>query len=234
MSTTRRHFLRVLVGATAAGALAPITARPGWAADDPFLYFPHDPLVTYFSSTFGAARSGGRRHQGNDLMAPKLTPVYAAAAGVVTIVSDGPTSGRYLVVEHEEIWSTWYMHLNNDERGADRGRVDWSLTLAPGIEVGSSVAGGQHVAYSGDSGNAEGTGAHTHFELHRNGRAVNPFRHLVDAYDRAVADLAAQETAAQVDALCHPVVGGPQVDGEVCVLPVGPQPDPVIGLPATS
>lgn len=234
MRTTRRRFLRVLVGATAAGALTPITSLPAWAADDPFLYFPQDPLVTYFSSTFGAARSGGRRHQGNDLMAPKLTPVFAAAPGIVTIVSDGPTSGRYLVIEHAGGWSTWYMHLNNDERGADRGRVDWSMTLTPGIEVGASVTGGQQVAFSGDSGNAEGTGAHTHFELHRDGRAVNPFRHLVGAYDRAVADLAAQDAAAQVADLCRPHVGGFQVDGEVCIMPVGPQPGPVIGVPVTA
>ena len=69
----------IVVGAT-------VPALPAVAASEPpfVLDFPQDPRSTVFSSTFGASRSGGRRHQGNDLMAPKLTHVYAAAAGTVT------------------------------------------------------------------------------------------------------------------------------------------------------
>jgi len=171
---------------------------------------------------------------GNDLMAPKLSPVFAAAEGVVTIVSDGPTSGRYLVIEHAGGWSTWYMHLNNDEPGADRGRADWTATLAAGVDVGTTVSWGQLVAFSGDSGNAEGTGPHTHFELHRDGRAINPFGYLKDAYERAVAALRAEDLSAHIDALCRPDEGDPRVDGEICAPPVGLLPEPILGSPESA
>ena len=66
-----------------------------------------------------------------------------------------------------------YLHLNNDDPGTDNGRADWSLTLVQGLEVGSHVEAGQHIGYVGDSGNAEWTGSHTHFELaHDGGRSI--------------------------------------------------------------
>jgi murein DD-endopeptidase MepM/ murein hydrolase activator NlpD len=197
---------------------------PVQAATELKLHFPQDPRVTYFSSTFGAPRPGGRRHQGNDLMASKLTPVYAATEGRVTIVSDGPRSGRYLVIELSEEWSTWYMHLNNDNPGRDGGGADWSHTLGPGVEEGARVVAGQLIAYVGDSGNAEGKSPHTHFELHRLGRPINPFPYLVDAYQRAEALLAELALAQQVEALCVPGVGGPAVDAQLCLRgPVPPE-----------
>ncbi len=232
--TSRRGFLRLSVATAAVGALSTGPLRPVLAADGPVLYFPQDPLVTSFSSTFGAPRPGGRRHKGNDLMAPKLSPVFAAADGIVTIVSDGPASGRYLVIEHADGWSTWYMHLNNDEPGADRGRADWAVTLAVGVDVGTTVSRGQQVAFSGDSGNAEWTGPHTHFELHRDGRAINPFHYLKDAYERAISTLRAEEVSAQVDALCRPDPRGHQVDGEICSPPLGALPEPILGIPETA
>jgi murein DD-endopeptidase MepM/ murein hydrolase activator NlpD len=117
-------------------------------------------------------------------MAPKMTYVYAAATGVVVTVADGPTSGRYVTIEHADGWSTTYMHLNNDDPGTDNGRADWSLTLAPGVEEGALVSAGQVIGYVGDSGNAEWTGSHTHFELRINDRAVDPFDLLVAARER--------------------------------------------------
>jgi murein DD-endopeptidase MepM/ murein hydrolase activator NlpD len=163
------------------------TTNPAQAAtpEPPFeLHFPQELAGTDWGSTFGAARSGGRRHKGNDLMAAKMTRVYAAAEGLVVTVSDGPASGRYLTIEHEGGWSTTYMHLNNDDPGTDNGRADWSLTLAPGVEEGATVAAGQLIAYVGDSGNAEWAGSHTHFELRIDNRAVDPYRLLVSAWER--------------------------------------------------
>ncbi|HEU5113633.1 MAG TPA: M23 family metallopeptidase, partial [Acidimicrobiia bacterium] len=49
------------------------------------------------------------------------------------------------------------------------------------------VAAGQHIAYVGDSGNAEWTGSHTHFELAHDGGEVDPYPVLKDAYARAIA-----------------------------------------------
>ncbi len=225
---TRRILLRFLAVAGVA-TLAGWQSLPALGDGELELYFPQDPLVTYFSSTFGAPRPEGRQHQGNDLMAPKLSPVYAATDGVVSIVADGPRSGRYLVIEMSDEWSTWYMHLNNDLPGSDRGGADWAYTLAPGIGEGVSVVAGQLIAYVGDSGNAEGSGAHTHFELHHFGHAINPFQYLVDAFDRAVAALKEQHLEEQVNALCMPGADAPAVDAEVCPAPVGPLAESVWG-----
>ena len=171
--------LTIVVMVVAASPTALATTEP------PFeIRFPQQTSVTEFDSTFGAGRSGGRRHKGNDLMAPKMTPVYAAADGVVVTISDGSTSGRYLTIDHVDGWSTSYMHLNNDDPGTDNGRADWSHTLAPGIEEGVSVSAGQLIGFVGDSGNAEWTGSHTHFELRKNGTAVNPYNLLLEAFRR--------------------------------------------------
>jgi hypothetical protein len=83
------------------------------------------------------------------------------------------------------------MHLNNDDPGTDNGSADWSLTLVPGLVVGSHVDAGQQIAYAGDSGNAEWTGPHTHFELAFEGRAIDPYPGLKEAYERAQEERAA-------------------------------------------
>ncbi|HUO46097.1 MAG TPA: M23 family metallopeptidase [Acidimicrobiia bacterium] len=220
-----------MAGTAGALAIGPLAATRADADEDLVLHFPHNPTVTHFSSSFGAPRSGGRRHQGNDLMAPKGTPVFAATSGVVTIVADGPLSGRYLVVEHSSRWSTWYMHLNNDLPGTDNGRADWTHTLAAGIELGASVEVGQPLAFVGDSGNAEGSGSHTHFELHRDGRAINPFPYLVAAFDQAIIDFRAAAVAAQIDGLCAPGPDVPAIDAEICPRPVGPLSESLSGAP---
>lgn len=176
----------IIVGATVPALSAEAASEPPFVID-----FPQDPQPTVFSSTFGASRSSGRRHQGNDLMAPKLTHVYAAAAGIVTVIETHGSAGRYVEIQHEAGWSTRYLHLNNDDPGTDNGRADWSLTLVPGLEVGSHVDAGQHIGFVGDSGNAEWTGSHTHFELAHDGGEIDPYPILREAYARAIARRAA-------------------------------------------
>jgi murein DD-endopeptidase MepM/ murein hydrolase activator NlpD len=177
------------------GSMVP--ASPAQAANEPpfILDFPQDAQPTVFSSTFGASRSGGRHHQGNDLMAPKLTHVYAAAAGIVTVVDTHGSAGRYVEIQHQAGWSTRYLHLNNDDPGTDNGSADWSLTIVSGLAVGSHVEAGQHIGYVGDSGNAEWTGSHTHFELAYEGGEVDPYPILKDAYARAMQASAASARA---------------------------------------
>lgn len=164
--------------------MVPAIAR----AELPFeMHFPQDASMTHFTDSFGAARAG-HRHAGNDLMAPKLTEVYSIADGVVTWIRDRGTAGRYVAIEHEDGWASWYMHLNNDTPGTDDGAAPMSLGVA--VEVGEEVEAGQLIGWVGDSGNAEGSSPHTHFELHSNGRAIDPYAHLVAAYERAIAALA--------------------------------------------
>ncbi|MCI0425058.1 MAG: M23 family metallopeptidase [Actinobacteria bacterium] len=166
----------------------PLTAS-AHEVSDITLTFPQDVAVTSFVDDWLDRRSGGRRHEGNDLMAPKMTEVYAAADGVVIKVSESARAGRYLILEHADGWETYYIHLNDDSPGSDDGEAPWALTLAPGLRVGSEVTAGQLIGYVGDSGNAEGGSPHTHFELHYQGLPLNPHDHLVSAWERAVAAL---------------------------------------------
>ena len=168
-----------------------LTAAPAMAAADTDFQleaFPQDASVTHFSNDFGDRRSGGRRHEGNDLMAPKMTPVYAAASGVVSYIGPNRRAGRYLIVDHGDGWETWYIHLNNDNPGTDDGKAPWTWTVVPGIEVGTYVQAGRQIGWVGDSGNAEGSGPHTHFEIQHNGRSLNPYPYLVPVYEKALAE----------------------------------------------
>jgi hypothetical protein len=132
-----------------------------------------------FTDTFGAPRDGQRLHQGIDIFADKLTPVVAAADGTVRRIGVGERAGRYIVIEHQDGWLSYYLHLNNDSPGTDDGLVDDAV---PGITIGAAVAAGDLLDYVGDSGNAESTPSHLHFELHRpSGDIVNPYPHLLAA-----------------------------------------------------
>jgi murein DD-endopeptidase MepM/ murein hydrolase activator NlpD len=180
----------VTVAALAIGVGVMSPALPARAhTETPFEgVFPQETSKTYFSSSYGDSRSGGRSHKGNDLMAPRLTEVYAAADGVVFYVGINRLSGRNLKIDHGGGWESYYLHLNNDNPGTDDGDAPWSLTVAPGIEQGSIVEAGQLIAWVGDSGNAEWSAPHTHFELHHDGRAINPYSFLIDAFEREVAE----------------------------------------------
>ena len=169
-------------------------ALPAAAADPGSIeiVFPQDATVTHFTDSWGAARAG-HRHQGNDLMAPKMTPVVAAADGVVSWIRDSGTAGRYVAIEHEGGWETWYMHLNDDNVGTDDGAAPVELGIA--VVAGEEVETGQVIGWVGDSGNAEGASPHTHFELHINGQAVDPHSYLVKAFDEALVAEKTEPTA---------------------------------------
>ncbi|CAN5324443.1 MAG: M23 family metallopeptidase [Acidimicrobiia bacterium] len=177
--------MRPLLPSLAVGAalLIPTTVSSAIAADGhPTLTcFPLAPAEIRYDNTWGAARSGGRRHQGIDIMAPKRTVVMAVAGGLVETLDAASGAGYYIRLVHEGGWETWYMHLDNDTAGTDDGRGGAATAYADGLEVGDEVVAGQIIGYVGDSGNAEWTGPHLHFELHTDGYAVNPYPSLIDA-----------------------------------------------------
>lgn len=137
----------------------------------------------YFRDTFGARRSHGKGHQGQDVFAKKGTPVVAAASGTVRYVNWtsrshlNPSRCCSVVIGHEDGWQSRYLHLDNDRPGTDDGK-GWGI--APGIVPGARVEAGQLIGWVGDSGNAEETGPHLHFELLDPGRVhANPFEALI-------------------------------------------------------
>lgn len=182
------RFLTVVAAVVVGvGGLLPISPASAADLELPFEpVFPQEIGVTEFRDTFGQGRSGGRSHNGTDLLAPRMTEIYALADGTVTYIGTNNLSGRNIKLDHEEGWESYYVHLNNDNVGTDDGAAPWSLAVPPGIDEGVEVVAGQLIGWVGDSGNAEGTTPHTHFELRIDGRPINAYEILVAAYERAL------------------------------------------------
>lgn len=191
MRPTRRRFAAALT------AIAAVLVPSGAALSHelPVLVFPQVATVTDFDPSFGAPRSEGRFHEGNDLFGPQMSPVYAVLDGTVTKVAESGRAGYHVFLSHEGGWESWYMHLNDDTPGTDDGRGGPDFAFAPGVEVGAAVTAGQIIGYVGNSGNAAGGSAHTHFELHHGGAAVDPYGMLREARNRALATLEAERLA---------------------------------------
>jgi murein DD-endopeptidase MepM/ murein hydrolase activator NlpD len=109
--------------------------------------------------TSGFGWRWGRMHEGIDLAVGSGTPVVAAAAGTVIVAGWLGGYGNLVVVDHGNGLSTAYGH---------------NTTVTVG--VGQSVAQGQLVAYSGNTGHS--TGPHVHFEVRINGSPVDPLGYL--------------------------------------------------------
>jgi murein DD-endopeptidase MepM/ murein hydrolase activator NlpD len=124
-----------------------------------------------FSSTFGAPRSGGRSHEGNDIFAPMGTPLLATENGVIANVGVGTLGGTKLWVYGESGTQYYYAHL---------------IAYADGIVEGVHVRAGDVIGYVGNTGNAITTPPHLHFEIHpEGGDAIDPYPllHAVDQID---------------------------------------------------
>ncbi|MDJ0954275.1 MAG: M23 family metallopeptidase [Acidimicrobiia bacterium] len=154
------------------------------AEDFRLVYFPHEDVRSDFHNDWGNARSGGRRHKGTDIFAAKHSKVVAVADGFVTAMGKSGRAGYYVRITHQDGWESWYMHLNNDNPGSDDGSGGLEAAFPPGLEEGMYIPAGTVVGFVGDSGNAEATSPHTHFELHTATRRVNPYPYLADAHGR--------------------------------------------------
>jgi murein DD-endopeptidase MepM/ murein hydrolase activator NlpD len=150
--------------------------------------FPHNTAAIRFSDSWGNRRSGGRRHEGTDIISPRGTEILAVADGVIAEMGANRTSGYFIRVEHADEWMTSYLHLNNDTHGTDDGDGGMWTAFYPTLEEGDEVVAGQVIGYVGDSGNAEGTIPHTHFEIKHDGEKRNPYPYLRYALEREMQD----------------------------------------------
>lgn len=129
--------------------------------------------------------TGEREHIGIDIFAEKMTPVVAAVDGTITSVATSKTPWGYsLTIKGKDGFRYRYFHLNNDTPGTDDGKGGRKNAYARDIRSGKKVKQGDHLGYVGDSGNAEETPSHLHFEILRRSSgktALNPFNALVKA-----------------------------------------------------
>lgn len=115
--------------------------------------------ITRISSVFGYRVhpiTGVRtKHMGVDIPGRLNTPVYAARKGKVIFAGYSGGYGNLVIVRHDKGYTTYYGHLN-------------SITTRAGATVGVGVMIGR----MGSTGRS--TGSHLHFEVRRNGVALNP------------------------------------------------------------
>jgi len=115
------------------------------------------PAQGEFTSPFG--RRWGRLHAGIDIANDVGTPVRAAMAGRVTYTGWYGGYGYTVMMEHNNGYSTLYGHLDN-------------FAVSPG----QNVKAGQRIGSMGNTGYS--TGPHLHFEVHKDGTAIDPMNVL--------------------------------------------------------
>jgi murein DD-endopeptidase MepM/ murein hydrolase activator NlpD len=101
----------------------------------------------------------GRLHAGIDIAVPEGTPLRAAKSGTVAIAAYTGGYGNYTCVDHGGGISSCFAHQSGFAASA-----------------GDSVAQGDVIGYSGNTGNS--TGPHLHFEIRVNGQPVDPLGYL--------------------------------------------------------
>lgn len=116
------------------------------------------------SPNFGDPRDGGARsHEGEDILAPRGTPLASPTDAVVTRTGNGSSSGLYVTTRNPGGESFTYMHLDD---------------IAEGIKAGTVLEPGDILGFVGDTGNAKGGVTHVHFEIRENRKALDPFPRL--------------------------------------------------------
>ncbi|MDB5192250.1 MAG: family peptidase [Segetibacter sp.] len=125
----------------------------------PSLGFPVSGTRASVGSFWGANRDGGKRlHEGIDIFAPKLTPLVAAADGVVTGVKEGGLGGKVVWIRvNGKNTSLYYAHLHKQM-----------------VREGQQVKQGETIGLVGNTGNAIHTASHLHFGVYTSDGPVNP------------------------------------------------------------
>jgi murein DD-endopeptidase MepM/ murein hydrolase activator NlpD len=122
----------------------------------------------FYDDTWGAPRDGGaRHHEGTDIIGVAMQPLLAAVDGTIVTLqpANSGRSGVRITIKDADGWRYNYFHVNDDTPGSDDGTAADIWRYAPGISVGQQVKAGQIIGYMGDSGNAETSVSHLHFEF---------------------------------------------------------------------
>ncbi len=100
-------------------------------------------------------------HKGIDIGNEQGTQIFAAGSGVVTFVGYNGGYGRMVIISHGYGYKSVYAHLKSAS-----------------VKLGDSVEKGDKIAHMGSTGLS--TGSHLHFEIHYNGKQINPLNIIED------------------------------------------------------
>jgi murein DD-endopeptidase MepM/ murein hydrolase activator NlpD len=122
------------------------------------------------SDTWGQSRAEGEReHHAIDIMAPRGTPVLAAAAGTVEKLFESKDGGHTIYIRRTDpVWIDYYAHLD---------------TYATDLREGIKIRAGQQIGTVGSTGNAGADAPHLHYEIKQmaagepwwQGTDINPY-----------------------------------------------------------
>jgi murein DD-endopeptidase MepM/ murein hydrolase activator NlpD len=121
--------------------------------------------VKRVANTWKADRSGGRKHDGQDIFAKRGTPVVSATDGIVVRVGTNTLGGKIVSVMGNGGRLYYYAHLDR---------------YTEGLVAGDGVSAGDTLGYVGNTGNARTTPPHLHFGVYSTAGAVNPLPLLIE------------------------------------------------------
>ena len=117
------------------------------------------------ANTWHAPRDGGRLHEGQDIFAPRGTPILSATEGYVANIGENTLGGQTVSVIGAGGRVYYYAHLDS---------------YAPHLSEGDYVTTQTLLGYVGTTGNAAGTPPHLHFGVYGPSGATNPLPLLSD------------------------------------------------------
>jgi peptidoglycan LD-endopeptidase LytH len=123
------------------------------------------------ADTWQAPRGDGRKHEGQDIFAPRGTPILSATNGYIFKIGENNLGGQTVSVISNGARIYYYAHLDSYARG---------------IHVGDRVTTRTVLGYVGTTGNAQGTPPHLHFGVYTLTGAINPLPLLTDRIAPAV------------------------------------------------
>lgn len=117
--------------------------------------------------TWGDARSGGRAHEGIDILAPRGTIVASPTKAIVTNVGYDKIGGNYVVTVNPGGEQFYYAHLDR---------------IPKNIKSGRELGVGDLIGYVGNTGNARGRSPHLHFTTYYQSMGQNPYFRLTQEF----------------------------------------------------
>ncbi len=119
------------------------------------------------ANTWQAPRGADRRHDGQDIFAPRGTPILSATDGYINRIGQNNLGGQTVSVIGAGGRIYYYAHLDS---------------YAERLNEGDAVSIQTVLGYVGTTGNAQGTPPHLHFGVYSSGGAINPLPLLSDRF----------------------------------------------------
>jgi murein DD-endopeptidase MepM/ murein hydrolase activator NlpD len=124
-----------------------------------------DVKKSQIANTWHASRGDGRSHEGQDIFAPRGTPILSTTSGYVVKIGEDNLGGHTVSVIGDGGRRYYYAHLD---------------AYASNLEVGDYVTRKTVLGFVGSTGNADGTPPHLHFGVYTTTGAIDPLPLLID------------------------------------------------------